>query len=441
MSKIKQVVTLTDALKATKKLPRTLVPQASGAPSLGALDDLIQYERLAGAADAKLAAQGEGVAKATAEIDAQRAADAAKTREDRIYNPKTEVVDYSAQAQSPEEFKRRLVDQLEDPSYASRASTPDQLPDLHDEIAVRLVKDQAFQEDIIGRFKKQPRFEARMNALTQESAYGNRVFVNIARQSDPTRSGTSMIQFEHPHEFGLHSGTNVAAQQATIRDPDIASQSLQAIDEMIGDVAMGAGMSEKQARALLFDAVEDFFNVQFTEGRSMAAHVAWSDVSDTLRARFEANGFPGAEANQIIARLKQMPTASSTPHFFLGKNGLLLNDLNGNFRPDEVGRQLQDIFNDVDDYDEIQAAMSGPRAEATKKMQAFLESKGYDHIVYHNAAEDRGTLSIINWNEDLFLPLLDERLVGDAPRQAAQTAASYVLGSLGVGNAALQSKE
>ena len=123
---------------------------------------------------------------------------------------------------------------------------------------------------------------------------------------------------------------------------------------------------------------------------------------------------------------------------FRGKNGLLMKDLNANFRPGNVAEQLEDIF--PDDADEILAAASGTRAEKTKKLQAFIESKGFDHIVYHNAVEDRGSVSIINWNPDLQKSVYDPELAGMGDKAASGAAAQAFIGMLGIGGtgAALQ---
>jgi hypothetical protein len=133
----------------------------------------------------------------------------------------------------------------------------------------------------------------------------------------------------------------------------------------------------------------------------------WDELEELLKEAFFNVDMPEELALKLIGDMRSMPTTVATPHLFRGKNGLLLQD-NGNFYPGEVAKQLQQIFKD--DWDEIEAAAGGSKVEGSKKLAKFLESKGYDHIVYINAVEDRGLPSIINWNPELWVSIYDPSL-------------------------------
>ena len=104
----------------------------------------------------------------------------------------------------------------------------------------------------------------------------------------------------------------------------------------------------------------------------------------------------------------------------------------GNFKNGTIANQLYDIF--PDDTLLIDEAMSvigqGPKAKA---LGQFIEHKGFDHISYLNGVEDRGSLSIINWNPDLQRSIWDPEFVGSSPAAAAKAVSAYVLVAIGLG--------
>jgi hypothetical protein len=136
----------------------------------------------------------------------------------------------------------------------------------------------------------------------------------------------------------------------------------------------------------------------------------------------------------FVSGLKTMPTPSTTPFLFRGRNGLLLEDAGG-FKAVGVANQLERIFNNADDIAAIDMAL-GAAGETAKQQELikFIESKGYDHAVYHNSVEDKGSLSIINWNADLMASPW-ARQFNQGPADQAQVATQYIMGALGFGGA------
>ena len=145
--------------------------------------------------------------------------------------------------------------------------------------------------------------------------------------------------------------------------------------------------------------------------------------------------------DDIKFAMKSLPTPNTTPLLFRGRSGLLLDD-NGGFNFIQVFEQLEEIFPAArEELDSL--VLTGSRAEKTKAMTDFIERQGYDHIVYLNRVEDKGSMSIINWNPDLQLSPWDPSLTRGNAGEQAKAASAYVLSILGIGGAgaAVRSQE
>jgi hypothetical protein len=178
-------------------------------------------------------------------------------------------------------------------------------------------------------------------------------------------------------------------------------------------------------------ATEAHFLNKFTDN---ANYYIWDQVEELVSEFGKAFGAEPGATNQFIQGLRGMPTPNTTPFLFRGKNGLLLED-NGGFKAQGVGSQLQSIFNNAEDIARVDMAL-GASTEGLrqKELIKFIESKGFDHITYFNSVEDKGSLSIINWNPDLMVsPWARELHRG--PAGQAKAASQYVLGVLGLGGA------
>lgn len=372
------------------------------------------------------------------EIVQQSAAQTELTRLQKIKNPTAEPSTFY-QAADADEFKVRYNEQLKNPTYSVKSA----IGHLASGDLEQLVKSQGehitMRNNMMHRLRKNERWGKRYDEWVGDSAYKDEVFFHVDKWTDPTRPN-SFVQFEDPLEMGLHAGTANAANRfvgfgGVEGAMQVQGDFAQSLDELAGL----ADIDPKELHRIVAREIEAKFQAKFTRGQQPDISDDWVEIMGKIDERVGTDA--GDEAQAILSRMKEFPTPSTTPMVFKGRNGLLMQDLNANFRPEEVGRQLEDIF--PDDADAILAASSGTRAEKTKKLQDFIESKGYDHIIYHNAVEDRGSLSIINWNPDLQRSVYDMELAGASDVGGASAQAQAFIGMLGIGGggAALQQDE
>jgi hypothetical protein len=367
-------------------------------------------------------------------------------RQRNIYEPDADV-DHFYQTRGQEEFEQRMFKQLYSPDYGARSARSrwdEELvpPPPKELVAEALMEDFVFQVKMTGGILKNRVLKRAIDWLgdspyrTTQKGRAPRVFVHIDRQTDPTRVD-DFIQFDEPLEMGLHSGTNQAAIEATLpgspgvpdSGPELARLRGKDFDDSLAEL-FGYSDNAKENLAVFYKTLEEHFIRKFNKGGDLNWEL-WEETENILKGALADIGAPTSIAAQYIAKAKQLSTASSTPHLFRGKNGLYLND-SGGFKVEDVAKQLKKIF--PDDEDAINAAMGAVGSVPKQKaLQKFIEEQGFDHIVYHNSIEDRGTLSIINWNRDLYMPLLDKRLVGgDGGVVAAKVAMAMAAVGLGV---------
>jgi hypothetical protein len=435
MSKFKPILdAVTDATTATIKPVRAaerLNPQKP-AGSLGFIDE---YEQTA--IDLDKANQRVPSPKEVQDEIVRKEAEAFEQRRiARITDP-TEETGITFTHRTPEEYKARIA-QLEDPHYSvrsvQRATTGfedfGEIDKFAESVEKAAIRDQVFQKQVVGKAMANPRFASRVKGWA-DGAFEDRVFVHVDRQVDPIRAGTDdFVQFENPPEMGVHSGSNLAAERATIRDADFEIRRMERINADLEIAAQGLEIPVSQIHELVGDSMNRYFLQRFKSGEKYISSASFDELGELLGEAMLEIGAPVELAEKLIGDLRGMSTASTTPHFFRGKNGLYLDD-KGAFRPQDVAEQLYEIF--PDDFNAIDSANSGGHVERTKKIREFIESKGYDHIVYHNAVEDKGRLSIINWNPDLMKTIWDDEFTRGDIVQGANNAASYVMALLGIG--------
>ncbi len=372
------------------------------------------------------------------EIGEQAAFNLQKTRQEKLFNPDSDFSTFY-QTQDPAEFRQRMFKQFMNPKYASKASTLNEVDTLSKDIENRFFTDERFQTTVGDKIFKEPRLLNRARAWMGDSPYTNGldsdrpyIFVHVDRQSNPLMDGPEdVIQFKRPWEMGMHSGTNSTAIHASIRDVDDSLAIMDAFDAWVDELS-GFTDNPKQTRGLIVDTIDRFFRTKFnTVGNKETSDAIFGQLRGEIESAFEQDKdlLPKIQLqlNKFFARMKGLPTASSTPHIFRGKNGLYLRD-EGNFNPHTVGKQLLEVF--PEDFEELQSILSGGEGP-TKALQKFIESKGFDHIVYHNSVEDKGSLSIINWNPDLFGSLYDPKIAGNS---AGAIAAAFWMAQMGVGD-------
>lgn len=402
------------------------------APTLRMMDAWEEYEALSGAEPSIRVTPGP--TPIDAEIAAEKAAEAESRRISAITSPAQEDMNYLHQARNPKEFKARVQNQLDNPDYAALVVNSDKLdmggigvtPDW---VRVRNEADQLMQTRTKAGPMRNPRYAARVKAATKDSAYEDRVFYHVERQADDSGK---LPQFgPNPHELGLHSGTYAAAIQATVRSEEAMEQALQMGDELIEMLAMPLDMTPKQVAQQLIPQLERFFTLKFQGVADGPAGAVFDELAANWGRIAKENGFPEQEIGRTIARLRRLPTASVTPHYFRGRNGLHLSDVDGNWFDTTVIDQLRKIF--PNEAPRLRQILNAPRNDRTVQIQKFIEDQGYDHVVYHNQAEDHGTLSIINWNEDLMVPVWADELLDGSTDGIAKAKAQFALAMMGFG--------
>jgi hypothetical protein len=352
------------------------------------------------------------------------------------------------QTTDKDQFKRRLHEQLADPDYAAKAVTEKavagmELRDVPEDFDLALaIKKGNHQENLfqrqVGRvFRRDKRRMAAALDWLEDSPYVNadgtpRVMVHVEEQTDTVRGSRDFIQFDRPREGGLHSGSNAAAIKAGLRDIDEAMRQFDEFDSFLDDVSEASEYEPEDIRGLVVEALDSHFFKKFSDDPdSVNAASLWDEVQEVLSEAIGEVGGDVGEVTKFIGRAKRLKTANSTPHLFKGKNGLYMKD-RGGFTTDAMVKELLDIFPEQEKTI-LALTNNGTGTVATqKRLQSFIEDQGFDHIVYHNTVEDVGSISIINWNEDLFMPLFDPRLSGGKPASTARAAAAYFLGVLGV---------
>ena len=279
-----------------------------------------------------------------------------------------------------------------------------------------------------------------------DSAYKGEIQFHVDVRTDPTNP-ERLIQYDKPRQGGVQIGSNRAAESA----PGMVEveEFWKVQDDLARDVQLladEAGITPKQLHNSIGKYVNRFKMRQFGKAHdnpqlTMAeVYGEWEEMVEEISKRLGDDY--GAAAKVVAADIMRMPTPNSVPVVFRGKNGLLLQDTGG-FNNGEILDQLYEIFNNKADWQSLDRAASGADEFAiTKNIQEWIESKGFDHIIYHNTVEDAGSLSVINWNEDLMKSVWDPVFYG-APSTPgnSQIATSLIMSALGLGagSAALQS--
>ena len=362
-------------------------------------------------------------------------------------------VDIRFQTNGPEEYKARMS-QLRNEEYAAKAvlqipGSPNAGPSAK-EIAQGLAIDENFQQ-IVKQNRKSPRQEAAIKAAVGDTPYSAldgtpQVMVHIDGMTDPVRANTGEFiqQLDEAYEVGVHSGTNEAAIRATIKDPDQTRMRIEDFDAEIIELDGLADM-DGQLKSRFATTLNEFFTQKFTVGDDAARSPAiFDEFQDFARTALRRLGIEEdvveSEVRRFTARMRQMPLANSTPHYFNGQNGLLMADTGG-WKPQAVFDQLQEIFpSQSQELDALFGNATGQAAK-TSAIRKFIEDQGYDHIVYHNTVEDIGSLSVIHWKPEQMIPITDVRVTGDTANSKGAAMASYIMGGVFGGQAIQQTTE
>ena len=340
----------------------------------------------------------------------------------------------TTQTRTAEEYNRRLHSQLLNTEFGiariDEAHPAGSVGLSRSEVVMSKLKNMQITRNMQRVLDRDSRFTSRLDNWMGDSPYVGpdgkpQLYFHVDRYADNTRLGESPIQFEDPSELGLHSGSNKAAESA-----GIGGRGLEGTIKVRGDLASLMEEVDTELGAVgrfeqtVGEAVTKHFEVRFQKGNTdFNPAGVWDEVDAALK---EA-GLSQQVVNKMLADMKVLPVPSTTPHYFRGKNGLVLRDAGG-FYPPEVQKQLVEVF--PNNEDEILALFDTDETVMTKSLQQFIESKGFDHVVYHNSVEDQSVLSIINWNKDLWVSPWDDALHRGDVRGAAGAAASVMMGAI-----------
>jgi len=412
-------------------IPRATATSGGGAPLTG-LDLAKAAEANRGRVDGVI---GDEIAALTeAQVEAQRV--------DRVTNPKASINEIE-QTATPEEFAVRYNDQLKDTDYAKRSGyNVDEEVGAVDKLSERVVESrqahEAMSSDIFDGLNANPRWKANYERWDGGSPYNGEMNFHVDVRTDPTNPNR-LIQYDKPRQGGVHMGTNRAAELVPgMMIPDefiLRSKELQADAETLVSLA---GIPIKELHNTIGGYISKFKLRQFSKAHGEPVltmgevYDEWDAMIKEIAEQLGTEYGPAAKA--LASDFMRMPTPNTTPVVFRGKNGLVLQDTGG-FDNGEILDQLYDFFKTEEDWKALDIAAGGVDEFAiTKNIQQWIESKGYDHIIYHNTVEDVGSLSIINWNEDLMKNVWDPEFYTVPTKKGnAAIATSVIMGALGLG--------
>lgn len=362
-----------------------------------------------------------------------------------ISDPSADM-DFRHQSNGPEEYTGRMV-QLRNSEFVAKAVGGGFTPkDIDHGLAI----DEAFQQ-IVKQSRRDPRTEQAIKEVVGDTPYKSldgtpQVMVHIDTFTDPVRAKTDEFiqQLDEAYEIGVHSGTNQAALKATIGDPDAARLRIADFDQEIVELDALADM-DGVLKKKFATTLDEYFYQKFARGEDALRDPAlFDDFKAYATTALQRLGIEGDEAaselTRFVNRMKQLPTANSTAHYFNGQNGLLMKDVGG-WKPSAVLEQLaDDIFPEFKEALDVEFSAAVGQAAKTRVLRQFIEDRGYDHIVYHNTVEDVGSLSVIHWQPEQMIPIMDARVTGGTAQGNARAATSYIMGGV-FGGTAIRDKE
>lgn len=489
MGKLKALQSIAEATSEVSKGNRLLGDldgagkpiKALGGPSslateikpLPGLDNIAEYSKVQGELD-KAASVPAKPADVRAEI-ARRELEADEIQRIHRISPDYTDVSFSAQARTPEEFSSRM-EQFRDAEFSENATlhgvgnnVGDTSSNLKDRVAGKQQDWLAGSEQLntsIRRTRTGPALKIWADdSPYKRSALGDTgpladeplIFYHVDSRTDPTGNPTP-IQFEaNANEFGLHVGSQRAASdigggalpiarqtQADLKqffvdfendlklefedveDFDLAGAFQRAVDEKSrnmfirpGDISRPGLAKREEFNELVDELFED-----------MVGFSSFSDVPPRVRRALDIPQV-AAFKTRVSSIMHSNYNSSGFPMVTNVKKGLHIPDI-GNFEARNIADQLfgRGIIAD----DTLEAIKQMPSTERNIALRSALEEQGYDHIIYHNAAEDAGNYSLILFDEanmqNLYSPNLPRSGTAGVQAQQAAMLAPF-LGALG----------
>ena len=436
MGKAKLIKVLKGVEDVAGAIPR-VTASSRGASGLPGLDLLTEYNKTA---------KTPRVGTIEDEIVDLTASQRETARLDAVQNPDSDFIP-EAQTVSADEYAVRVKNQLRDPEYQVKGLLGTMDEHVLKQRKIDNLIDHHMQARTLDRMRRNPRTSDRLDVFWGDSAFKDQMFYHLDVQTDPMNP-MRMIQYDHPREMGVHAGTNRAAESVPgMMSPEEFAIVHKELTDTIDEMATKMNVDTAEVETIIANTVENFWTNRFGKAHGqppIPPDEIWGDWEEMVEEITTVLGTEyGDEAVKTMSDLRRLPRPSTTPTVFRGKNGLLMRD-DGGWQVERVYLQLRDLFNEADDWKRLETAMGAAGEEAKQKaLQQFIESKGYDHIVYFNTVEDRGSMSVINWNEDLMKSILDPEFHRGGPKNQAGAVSSVVMGILGIGGAGatLQSDE
>ncbi len=407
-----------------------------------------------------------------------RQAQAAEDEATRVaaINPSNKDPLYNQQALTPDEYKDRLP-QLIDPEFSHNARmisagesdltlTDQGFGDIAGKNAAWVADSEAVTREVF-----QGRAGATLRGYVGDSPYTRgafgdtseladlpMTFYHVDVRTDPT--GRGLIQLtSDAREGGLHTGSRAATDAVkglTERGKntlDSVVETLERFEDRLFD-AVGEtveirnpflrAVNEVQRRKFLrtgdapipgnsFDDVESIVDEVFEE---LSIFLDEVEIPGEARVVLEQK-----DATRLKSRLKSLLSSNfdsnSFPFITDVKQGLVMPDIQ-DWQPQNIAENLfgRGIFPD----DELSAIKQMQTPQANDALQELLSGRGYDHIAYHNAAEDSGSLSLILFREQNVQKLYDPSLPGMAGKGQQAALAVMLAPLVGALNAPVREK-
>jgi len=368
-------------------------------------------------------------------------------RLDTVTAPGANPSRYDHQSTTPDEFNTRYENQLNNLEWLRNAIGQRGVPGdvgLVQGSLDRLVKE---NDQVLTSLSKNKRWMSAVGEWQGSSPYkigeNPRIMHHLDRETDPGLVNPDLdpIQFSQPREIGRHSGSNSAALSRV--SPMVPrSGGTGEITNIYDDfnatwerVAEVVNMDPKDMQDMLADALTRKVTNQFASARGLKVdHTVmqdlWDEIEGVAKDFVDFTDVPPQIVRSLVQSVKDLPSPSQFPIVFRGKNALVLAD-EGNWKARTVIDQLLNNRTFPNDEDALMAISgAGNEAARGKALTEFLESKGYDHIAYVNQVEDRGMVSIINWNPDLERPLWSNEFTRGSPGAKAQAVVPLMMGAL-----------
>jgi len=402
--------------------------------------------------------------------DEVRRADIIENEMDRLagLEPTEKNPMYRVQARTPEEYKARISEQLTDPEFSNNAqaiAAMDVDTTIHGdmaggaaEIALRnkqWLDDSAELSAAVFKGREGEQLRKWAEGSYTRGDFGDTgpmkdfpmVMYHADIRTDPT--GRILIQFtDDATQSGLHTGS-LQATLDIVAPTRSAKKTLDDVTDAFGqfeDQVWDATKTEVDIRDPFIKAVKEVQNRKFLRtGDAPLPGDSFQFVEETVDEIFEefrtfldqTTLSPEAtvalnqlDPARLKTRLRVLLQANFDSNMFpfitKRKMGLVMPDIQHWDAPN-VAENLLSLGIIEDDI--LNTIMQLDNVNANKLLKSSMKDQGYDHIAYHNAGEDAGTLSFIFFDEDSIQKLYAPTAI-DSPTLGKQAALSVMLAPL-----------